>query len=147
MTPISPTESVCVSGAGIVGANGTYPYFSTDTINGFTRPNYEVGFFKILIVGVSGTTVWSIYNYNLEETYYIGNTTPPPQYPYQETSWSLYGSGVLPLPTVNVFACPTPTPTTTQTPTPTSTENTNFLLQENFDYLLQEDLNKIIITN
>ena len=30
----------------------------------------------------------------------------PLQYPYQETSWRLEAFGVLPLPTVNVFACP-----------------------------------------
>ena len=106
MTPASPTASVCVSGAGIVGANGTYTYFGTYTVNGFTRPTYQFGFFVLVLTSDGGRTVWSIYNLNLEETYYIGNTTPPPQYPYQETSWSLFGSGVLPLPTVNVFACP-----------------------------------------
>jgi hypothetical protein len=50
--------------------------------------------------------VWSIYSPGDEESYYFGNTTPPPQYPYQETSWGIVGLGVLPVPTVNSSACP-----------------------------------------
>jgi hypothetical protein len=143
MTPISPTESVCVSGAGIVGANGTYTYFGTYTVNGVTRPSYEFGFNNIILASSFGQPYWSICNYDDEDTYYIGNTTPPPQYPYQETSWRLEAFGVLPLPTVNVFVCPTPTPTTTQTPTPTDTGS--YLLQGDNFFLLQGDGSKIVI--
>jgi hypothetical protein len=111
MTSASPTASVCVSGAGSGVINGTYTYIGTATANGFIRPRYEGnltgGFVYVLITAIGGAgAVWSIYSSNDEESYYLGNTTPPPQYPYQETSWSLIGPGVLPLPTVNVFACP-----------------------------------------
>jgi hypothetical protein len=104
--PPSPTESVCVSGGGSVGVNNTYTYVGTNTINGFTRPFYRYVSYQIICQLVLGEVIWTIYNAEDEGTHYFGNTTPPPQYPYQETSWRLAALGVLPLPTVNAFPCP-----------------------------------------
>jgi hypothetical protein len=105
-TGLSPTGSVCVSGAGSADSNGTYTYNGTNTINGVTRPQYINGSYSMLVQSVTGTTVWSMYNASDEGTHYYGNTTPAPQYPYLETSWRLAALGVLPVPTVNSLACP-----------------------------------------
>jgi hypothetical protein len=127
LTPTPTTIStgdICVSDAGSTVVNGTYTYSGTTTIGGITRPQYikDVNY-NVSIVTEGGNTVWSISNTDLLFTYYLGSTVPPPQYPYQETSWIAYDQGLDPVPTVSSGNCssPTPSPTTTLTATPSST--------------------------
>ena len=136
LTPTSTTSStgdICVSGAGSEVVNGTYTYSGTKTIGGITRPQYikDVNY-NVSIVSEGGNTVWSISNTDLLFTYYLGSTVPPPQYPYQETSWISSDQGINPVPTVSSGNCSVPTSTPTPTPsvTPLFTIYTHGLVRE-----------------
>jgi len=106
---------LCVNGAGSA-LNGTYKFYDFYTAgpNG-TRPRYiPIGStsldFSIEIVAgifnVGGGYRWGVYFFDGEfsTTYYAGNTTPVPEYPWLETSWTAY-DGAAPVPTLTIGLC------------------------------------------
>ena len=111
--PLPPPDPnfACVSGAGVPEINGTYTfsYNYTFGIEG-TRPRYvnEFGIEILAGMGFAGDFYrWFFYaliDGDQNTYYYRGNTTPPPEYPWLETSWSLYG-GTDPVPTVIIGQC------------------------------------------
>jgi hypothetical protein len=91
-------NNICVSGAGTPEVNGTYikinesRYDSSNyAINGI-RLTTEYGPWGIIIGGGGNPT------------FYFGQTTPPPQYPWQETLWTA-SDGELPVPNVSYGPC------------------------------------------
>jgi len=108
-TTVAPSLDVCVSGAGSTEVNGTYTFAGFETIDGYTRPTYVFngpgGFTYNIKSRYYGTGNWGLYTSTGEQvSFYIGNTTPPPAFPYQETSWEL-SDGQAPIPTFSSGAC------------------------------------------
>jgi len=109
--PSPDPNFLCVSGAGVPEINGTYTFYELYTWpNSGTRPRYvnELGIEIFAAVSFAGDSyTWFFYaliDGDQNTYYYRGNTTPPPEYPWLETSWSLYG-GVNPVPIVTIGQC------------------------------------------
>jgi len=105
--PEPPPNFMCVSGAGSAEVNGTYTFAGFETSDGYTRPKYIKGIFKIGL-SILGGQRWILEFPNLSGDYaawYIGNTIPPPAYPWLETSWSITDVGELPVPTFTIGPC------------------------------------------
>jgi len=96
--PLPDPNFLCVSGAGTTQVNGTYikinenRYESSNFETTGTVLTNEYGAWGILIPG-GGNPL-----------FYLGQTTPRPQYPWQETSWTAI-DGELPVPTVTIGPC------------------------------------------
>lgn len=96
--PVFPTNFLCVSGAGSAEVNGTYIKIDD---NRYDSSNYAITGIRLttelgpwaLLIGGGGNPV-----------FYIGNTFPAPQYPWQETLWNA-SDGELPSPTVTSGPC------------------------------------------
>ena len=111
----SPDNFACVSGAGSSGLNGTYKFYDFYTSgNNGTRPRYipinnvdDSGIQILAGIPFGGSPYrWMIYFFDGEysTTYYAGNTTPVPEYPWLETSWTAY-AGAAPVPTLTIGLC------------------------------------------
>jgi hypothetical protein len=113
--PIDP-NFLCANGAGTPEINGTYKFYDFYTYPFLeTRPRY----IPINNVDLSGIQIfagptfsgdfyrWVFFYYDGDRGnyYYRGNTDPAPEYPWLETSWSVYDIGVGPVPTVNRGPC------------------------------------------
>jgi hypothetical protein len=100
---------ICVSGAGSTEVNGTYVFNGYTTDGGYTRPfyQYESAPFTFYAIDLNGGgSTYRIYAaFGDQNSYYKGNTFPPPANPYLETSWTLIESGTDPVPTVTIGPC------------------------------------------
>jgi len=105
-TTINLNDYACVSGAGSP-INGTYIFSYFQTLQEVTRPVYTTadGNFIIGLISSPGGPKWTILDYINEDFLYIGNTQPSPYYPWQETSWSIFGGGIAPVPTITQGPC------------------------------------------
>ncbi len=109
--PSPDPNYACVSGAGTPEINGTYTFLDNYTfgVEG-TRPRYQnaLGLEILAAVGFAGDSYrWFFYYFDGDAStyWYRGNTIPAPAYPWLETSWSIYGDGVAPVPTVIIGQC------------------------------------------
>ena len=88
----------CVSGAGTPEVNGTYIRIND---NRYESSNYQINGIRLS----NDLGPWAIRTGGGgDPVFYIGNTTPTPQYPWQETSWAAL-DGELPVPTVSQGQC------------------------------------------
>jgi hypothetical protein len=105
---------LCVNGAGSA-LNGTYKFYDFYTSgNNGTRPRYipinnvdDSGIQILAGIPFGGSPYrWAVYSFDGETstTYYAGNTTPVPEYPWLETSWTAY-DGAAPVPTLTIGLC------------------------------------------
>lgn len=92
-------SSAIVSGAGTAAANGEYTYTGLD---GNGNPYYNKSgtdpLASAISVNLDNDPIWFVLAADTTGLYY-GGTTPPPQFPWQETVWGQDG-GSPPSPTV-----------------------------------------------
>jgi hypothetical protein len=99
------SKFVTVSGAGATEINGTYTFSDFYSFGGPLRPRYinAAGIALLANTGNGDGFDWYFYQ-NFEDNnyyWYKGNTNPVPYYPFQVTSWSVYGNGIAPVPVVS----------------------------------------------
>jgi hypothetical protein len=86
------TGPICVSGSSIAQVNGTYTFYAYYTQNGYTRPNYTINpapFVYYNIDNLTGNGAYRIVEgFGDSNDIAFGNTFPPPENPYLETSWT-----------------------------------------------------------